>query len=93
MLKACLLTPELSHEIESAHKETIELLKELCAIPAPSHHEERRAEFVRNWFESHGLSAEIDDAKTCGAALRSMNIRTSSLLWRIWIPFFRIWRP
>ncbi len=71
MLKACLLTPELSHEIESAHKETIELLKELCAIPAPSHHEERRAEFVRNWFESHGLSAEIDDAKNvrCGFAL------------------------
>ena len=57
-------------EIESAYEETIALLKTLCAIPAPSHHEERRAEFVKQWFESRGLSAEIDDAKKCAVRLR-----------------------
>lgn len=71
MIKACPLAADFEREIESAHQETIELLKTLCAIPAPSHHEERRAEFVKNWFEKRGLSAEIDDAKNvrCGFAL------------------------
>ena len=71
MMKACPLAADFEREIESAHQETIELLKTLCAIPAPSHHEERRAEFVKNWFEERGLSAEIDDAKNvrCGFAL------------------------
>ena len=71
MIKACPLAANFEREIESAHQETIELLKTLCAIPAPSHHEERRAEFVKNWFEKRGLSAEIDDAKNvrCGFAL------------------------
>lgn len=70
-MKACLLTADFEREIESSYEETIELLKTLCAIPAPSHHEERRAEFVKNWFEERGLSAEIDDAKNvrCGFAL------------------------
>ena len=72
MIKACPLATDFEREIESAHQETIELLKTLCAIPAPSHHEERRAEFVKNWFEERGLSAEIDDAKNvrCGFALQ-----------------------
>lgn len=71
MLKARPLTPDFEREIESAYEETIALLKTLCAIPAPSHHEECRAEFVKQWFESRGLSAEIDDAKNvrCGFAL------------------------
>ena len=71
MIKACPLAADFEREIESAHQETIELLKTLCAIPAPSHHEERRTEFVKNWFEERGLSAEIDDAKNvrCGFAL------------------------
>ncbi|MBP3655302.1 MAG: M20/M25/M40 family metallo-hydrolase [Clostridia bacterium] len=42
--------------------ETISLLKQLCAIPAPSHHEERRAAFIRGWFEANGMHAVIDDA-------------------------------
>lgn len=43
MLKARPLTPDFEREIESAYEETIALLKTLCAIPAPSHHEERRS--------------------------------------------------
>lgn len=66
-----LLTAALEREIEAAQGETISLLKALCAIPAPSHHEERRAEWIQAWLEKRGLSAEIDDAKNvrCGFGL------------------------
>ena len=66
-----LLTTALEREIEAAQGETISLLKALCAIPAPSHHEERRAEWIQAWLEKRGLSAEIDDAKNvrCGFGL------------------------
>ncbi|AEB07055.1 peptidase M20 [Coriobacterium glomerans PW2] len=55
-------------DIESfaaAHtEEAIALLEELGAIPAPSHHEELRAEFCRAWFERAGVeNARIDKAK------------------------------
>lgn len=44
--------------------ETLALLKTLCRIPAPSHHEERRASFVRQWLEEAGAQgAYIDEAK------------------------------
>ncbi len=43
--------------------ETMELLEAICKIPAPSHHEERRAAFVKNWLESVGAeNVCIDDA-------------------------------
>ena len=66
-----MLTTALEREIEAAQGETISLLKALCAIPAPSHHEERRAEWIQAWLEKRGLSAEIDDAKNvrCGFGL------------------------
>ncbi len=50
-------------DIEAMQKETITLIKQLCAIPAPSHHEERRAAFIRDWFETRGMRAQIDEAK------------------------------
>ncbi|MBO5939007.1 MAG: M20/M25/M40 family metallo-hydrolase [Clostridia bacterium] len=44
--------------------ELFDLLKDLCSIPAPSHHEEKRAEFCRAWLEAAGArSVYIDDAK------------------------------
>lgn len=45
------------------YEETIELLKTLAAIPAPSHHEEKRAQFCLEWFKANGGdNAYIDDA-------------------------------
>ena len=63
-----LLSAALENEIEAAQSETLELIKTLCRIPAPSHREERRAAFIREWLEARGFSAEIDDAKNvrCG---------------------------
>ena len=38
-------------------------LKELCLIPAPSHHEEKRAEYCKNWLEANGAKGVyVDEA-------------------------------
>ncbi len=43
--------------------ELYKVLKELCLIPAPSHCEEKRAEFCRNWLLRNGAEGTyIDDA-------------------------------
>lgn len=40
-----------------------QLHRELCLIPAPSHHEERRAEYCLRWFDKNcGKGAYIDEA-------------------------------
>lgn len=50
--------------IETRYDELISLTAALCAIPAPSHHEEQRAEFCLNWLLAHGCEgAYIDQAK------------------------------
>lgn len=49
--------------IEAHMDETKELLKTLAKIPAPSHHEEKRAEFIKNWLENQGAKGVyIDEA-------------------------------
>ena len=41
----------------------VELLRTLCAIPAPSHHEEKRAAFIKAWLEEQGAEGVfIDEA-------------------------------
>ena len=48
---------------ESVREEVIQLVRDMCAIPAPSNHEEKRAEFCKNWFEKNGFkNVEIDSA-------------------------------
>lgn len=42
--------------------EAHELLVTLARIPAPSHDEGRRAEFIRAWLAERGMDAQIDDA-------------------------------
>ena len=45
------------------HAEALELLRALAPIPAPSHHEERRADFVRDWMHANGMKeAYVDQA-------------------------------
>lgn len=47
--------------LEDHEGEQLALLKELTAIPAPSNHEERRAEFIKKWLELHGArGVEVD---------------------------------
>lgn len=57
------LTHETEIYIENSQEELKELIRKLCAIPAPSHHEEKRAEFCRNWLlKNGGKDVVIDEA-------------------------------
>ena len=50
--------------IEKHFEEQLELLKMLAAIPAPSHDEGRRVEFLLNWLKGIGIdNAYADEAK------------------------------
>lgn len=55
---------EFSRFITEKEPALRELLRALCAIPAPSHHEDARAEFCLDYFRALGVTdAYIDGAK------------------------------
>ncbi len=56
------LTAEMERYISSSQAELLQLIRDLCAIPAPSHHEEARAEYCRQWFVQNGGSGAYIDA-------------------------------
>ena len=57
------LSKDVLDYIENSHQDMLDLLEELCQIPAPSGKEELRAEFCKNWFEKNGApKVYIDDA-------------------------------
>ena len=54
---------DLEQYIVQNEAAALDLLRTLCAIPAPSHHEEKRAEFCKAWLEEHGAKGVfIDEA-------------------------------
>lgn len=58
-----LLSPKTEKDIASRYSETVVLLKELCKIPAPSNHEEKRAAWIKSWLENIGAQGVyIDEA-------------------------------
>lgn len=56
------LSDEILKYLKDSEEETIQLIETLCGIPAPSHHEERRAEFVKNWLETNGAKGVYIDS-------------------------------
>ena len=52
---------QLTHWCLDHQQEQIDLLKELAAIPAPSHHEQQRAEFIRRWLLKEGAQQVLVD--------------------------------
>ena len=57
------LTQKIEAYILESQGELRQLIRDLCAIPAPSHHEELRADFCKKWFEDAGFeNVTIDDA-------------------------------
>ena len=56
------LNTHMEAYIHDCREETLQLIRDLCAIPAPSHHEEARAAFCREWFEKNCGEAYIDEA-------------------------------
>lgn len=57
------LTTQMISYIEEHEQEARELLLELAQIPAPSNHEEKRAEFCCSWLKAQGASGVyVDEA-------------------------------
>lgn len=44
------------------HAEALDLLRTLARIPAPSHHEEKRAAFIHSWMQANGLAGAFIDS-------------------------------
>lgn len=58
-----MISEDILSYIEAHTQEAFDLLVELAQIPAPSHHEELRAEFCLKWLKRQGAdTAYIDDA-------------------------------
>lgn len=59
-----MLRTDLREYIQENYEEMLQLLRELCRIPAPSHQEQARAVFCRNWLAENGAEGVyIDDAR------------------------------
>ena len=57
------LNANILHWIEDHRQEHLQLLLTLAQIPAPSNHEEKRAEFIKNWLAGNGAAeAYVDEA-------------------------------
>ena len=57
------LSSEILEYINLHQEKAFQLLLELAQIPAPSNHEEKRAEFCRSWLEAQGAEGVyIDEA-------------------------------
>jgi len=57
------ITQEIMKYIEEHRQEAFDLLVEMAQIPAPSNHEEKRAEFCKDWLEKQGAKGVyIDEA-------------------------------
>ncbi len=55
---------KLRDYVEEHFEETIELLRTLGRIPAPSHQEDKRAQFCFDWFRKQGAEqVQMDEAK------------------------------
>ena len=54
---------ELARYISDNTDELYKILYDLCHIPAPSHHEEQRADYCLKWFHKNGMTdAYVDGA-------------------------------
>ena len=54
----------MKHYADKHKEDVLELIRELCKIPAPSFHEDRRAEFCKKWLEQAGAEGVyIDEAR------------------------------
>ncbi len=57
------LNQDILKYLEDSFEESMALLETLCKIPAPSHHEEKRAAFCKKWLEEQGAKGVyIDEA-------------------------------
>ena len=57
------LNTNIAKYVSDNTEELYKVLYDLCHIPAPSHHEEKRADYCLKWFHKNGMTdAYIDEA-------------------------------
>ncbi len=56
------LTDEILKYLKDCEQETLDLIEVICGIPAPSWHEEKRAEFCKKWLEENGAKGVYIDS-------------------------------
>ncbi|MBR2374197.1 MAG: M20/M25/M40 family metallo-hydrolase [Lentisphaeria bacterium] len=57
------LTNEMIAYADKAWEDAAQIVRDLCKLPAPSHHEELRAEYCKKWFSDNGFeNVTIDKA-------------------------------
>lgn len=58
------LTESMEQYVLSTKDDVQQLIRDLAVIPAPSHHEDLRVDFVKNWMEQQGAEGVyVDEAK------------------------------
>ena len=58
------LTSAMEQYVLDTKSDVQELIRKIAPIPAPSHHEDLRVEFVKNWMEKEGAKGVyVDEAK------------------------------
>ncbi len=57
------ISKKIEKYAEECQEELKQLIREIAVIPAPSHHEEKRVEYVKNWMINQGAKdVYVDDA-------------------------------
>lgn len=58
------LNAKILKYLENTNEESLQLLRELAVIPAPSGMEDKRVEFIKNWYKNNGVeNIIVDEAK------------------------------
>ena len=58
------ITPEMKQYVLDNQEDIKKIIRELCAVPAPSNFEDKRAAYCKAWFENAGFpEVFIDEAK------------------------------
>ena len=74
------LTSDMQAYILESQGELRQLIRDLSVIPAPSHHEERRAAFCRDWLKAAGFeNVSIDSALNVVCAYPSSGSREATV--------------
>lgn len=57
-------TKNMEQYVKDTKEDVLQLLRELAVIPSPSHHEDKRVAYVKDWMEKNGAEGVyVDEAK------------------------------
>ncbi len=74
-------TEKIKSYVKDNIEEVYKIIYDLCHIPAPSHHEEGRAEYCKEWFDKNGLEGSyIDEALNVILPYQAKNSDTLTVL-------------